>query len=214
VGQGQEVENVIATGRDWQRASLFDVYLWLVAAAILAMVGTWRLESAEGIKLQRVKSGELSREAALREDSKVTQVLSPPALPAMGRDAVFGRHACVDYGTLGSQKRVAKAITVVTVRRAKALDFSGCNSRPGTGSLHPVEAIDAAAEATKLSKLSMYRREWLGPLPHLTANLPWAQAWVFSGEPDAGNLPVRFDEREQETGPSKTGLSWGESPVD
>jgi hypothetical protein len=42
----------------------------------------------------------------------------------------------------------------VTVRRGKALDFSGCNSRPGTGSLHPV-AIEAAAEATKLSELSM-----------------------------------------------------------
>src|SRR6266704_2328529 len=39
-------------------------------------------------------------------------------------------------------------------------------------------------------------------------------------EPDAGNLPVRFDEREQETEPSQTGLRWrGESqaqypPVD
>src|SRR5262250_3043149 len=33
-------------------------------------------------------------------------------------------------------------------------------------------------------------------------------------EPDAGNLPVRFDEREQETGPSQTGLRRrGESPV-
>jgi hypothetical protein len=42
----------------------------------------------------------------------------------------------------------------VTVRREKALDFSGCNSRPGTGSLHPV-AIEAAAEATKLSELSV-----------------------------------------------------------
>src|SRR6267143_1820602 len=31
---------------------------------------------------------------------------------------------------------------------------SGCNSRPGTGSLHPV-AIEAAAEATKLSELSV-----------------------------------------------------------
>ena len=40
------------------------------------------------------------------------------------------------------------------VRREKALDFSGCNSRPGTGSFHPV-AIEAAAEATKLSKPSM-----------------------------------------------------------
>jgi hypothetical protein len=42
------------------------------------------------------------------------------------------------------------------VRREKALDFSGCNSRPGTGSFHPV-AIETAAEATKLSELSMER---------------------------------------------------------
>jgi hypothetical protein len=47
-----------------------------------------------------------------------------------------------------------RRIPVVTVRREKALDFCGCNSRPGTGSLHPV-AIEAAAEATKLSELSM-----------------------------------------------------------
>ena len=46
------------------------------------------------------------------------------------------------------------AMVGVTVRREKALDFSGCKSRPGTGSLHPV-AIEAAAEATKLSELSM-----------------------------------------------------------
>ena len=33
-------------------------------------------------------------------------------------------------------------------------------------------------------------------------------------EPDAGKLPVRFDEREQETGPSQTGLRGrGESRV-
>jgi hypothetical protein len=36
------------------------------------------------------------------------------------------------------------------VRRGKALDFSGCNSCPGTGSLHSV-ANEAAAEATKRS---------------------------------------------------------------
>jgi hypothetical protein len=47
----------------------------------------------------------------------------------------------------------------VTVRREKALDFSGCKSRPGTGSLHPV-AIEAAVEATKLSELSMERVAW------------------------------------------------------
>jgi hypothetical protein len=45
-------------------------------------------------------------------------------------------------------------IVVDKVRREKALDFSGCNSRPGTGSLHPV-AIEAAAEATKLSEPSV-----------------------------------------------------------
>jgi hypothetical protein len=47
-----------------------------------------------------------------------------------------------------------RLVVYVTVRREKALDFSGCNSRPGTGSLHPV-AIEAAAEATKLSEPSM-----------------------------------------------------------
>jgi len=40
------------------------------------------------------------------------------------------------------------------VRREKALDFSGCNARPGTGSLNP-ETTEAAAEATNLSELSM-----------------------------------------------------------
>jgi len=51
---------------------------------------------------------------------------------------------------------LAERIVGETVRREKALDFSGCNSRPGTGSLHPV-AIETAAEATKLSELSMER---------------------------------------------------------
>jgi hypothetical protein len=45
------------------------------------------------------------------------------------------------------------------VRREKALDFSGCKSRPGTGSLHPV-AIETIVEATKLSELSMERVAW------------------------------------------------------
>jgi hypothetical protein len=35
------------------------------------------------------------------------------------------------------------------VRRDKALDFSGCNFRPGTGSLHPV-AMEAAAEHSSI----------------------------------------------------------------
>jgi len=42
------------------------------------------------------------------------------------------------------------------VRREKALVYSGCKSRPGTGSLHPV-AVEAAAEATKPLKPSMER---------------------------------------------------------
>jgi hypothetical protein len=52
---------------------------------------------------------------------------------------------------------VSKLETVVVgekVRRQKALDFSGCKSRPGTGSLHPV-AIETAAEATKQPELSV-----------------------------------------------------------
>jgi hypothetical protein len=54
----------------------------------------------------------------------------------------------------GSESMATFFVVGVTVRREKALDFSGCKSRPGTGSLHPV-AIEAAAEATKLSELSV-----------------------------------------------------------
>ena len=43
-----------------------------------------------------------------------------------------------------------------TVRREKALDFSGSESRPGTGLLHPV-AIEAAVKVTKPLKPSMER---------------------------------------------------------
>jgi hypothetical protein len=45
-------------------------------------------------------------------------------------------------------------LTVEIVRREKALDFSGCNSRPGTGSFHPV-ATETIVEVTKLSELSV-----------------------------------------------------------
>jgi hypothetical protein len=47
--------------------------------------------------------------------------------------------------------RCRKSLACFIVRREKALDFSGCKSRPGTGSLHPV-AIGAAVEVTKLLK--------------------------------------------------------------
>jgi hypothetical protein len=36
---------------------------------------------------------------------------------------------------------IGQAVTVEKVRREKALDFSECNSRPGTGSLHPVDRL-------------------------------------------------------------------------
>ena len=55
---------------------------------------------------------------------------------------------------LNNVPRLREKIVGEKVRRDKALDFSGCNSRPGTGSLHPV-AIEAAAEATKLSEPSV-----------------------------------------------------------
>jgi len=53
-----------------------------------------------------------------------------------------------------TETKASEKIVGEKVRRGKVLDFSGCNSRPGTGSLHPV-AIEAAAEATKLSELSV-----------------------------------------------------------
>src|SRR5215831_5413801 len=44
-----------------------------------------------------------------------------------------------------------------SVRRAKVLVFSGCNSHPATGSLQPV-AIGAAVEVTKPSEPSRQTR--------------------------------------------------------
>ena len=49
-----------------------------------------------------------------------------------------------------------KLITVETVRRERRWTSAGATPALGTGSLHPV-AIEAAAEATKLSELSMER---------------------------------------------------------
>src|SRR5580765_4321675 len=48
----------------------------------------------------------------------------------------------------------------------------------------------------------------------VAGGVTWTSVCLFR-EPDAGNLPVRFDEREQETEPSQTGLRWrGESYVE
>jgi hypothetical protein len=52
------------------------------------------------------------------------------------------------------------------------LDSSGCNSRPETGSLHPVEAIEAAAEETTLSEHSVQMRSWKGDLHPMAKIIP------------------------------------------
>ena len=55
---------------------------------------------------------------------------------------------------------------------------------------------------------------WLGPVTTPDRDPSVGERVSLFREPDAGNLPVRFDEREQETEPSQTGLRrHGESPV-
>jgi hypothetical protein len=56
---------------------------------------------------------------------------------------------------------------------------------------------------------------WLGPITTPDREPSVGESVSLFREPDAGNLQVRFDEREQETGPSQTGLRWrGESHVE
>ena len=54
---------LVATGFDAMYDRRLAGILWLIFAAVLAMVGTFRLRVAEGIKLQRVKSGEVYKRA-------------------------------------------------------------------------------------------------------------------------------------------------------
>ena len=61
----------VATGFDAIYDRRLVGILWLVFAAVLAVVGTLRLRLAEGIKLQRVKSGELYKRAfAMAKDMR------------------------------------------------------------------------------------------------------------------------------------------------
>src|ERR1700687_3999171 len=63
------------------------------------------------------------------------------------------------------------------------------------------------ANASKLACWSCQPKRPIRSLPSLSGTSTLR-------EPDAGNLPVRFDEREQEAEPSQTGLRWrGESKV-
>src|SRR5437867_6016291 len=55
---------------------------------------------------------------------------------------------------------------------------------------------------------------WLGPVATPDREPSVGESVSLFREPDAGNLPVRFDEREQETGPGQTRLrGCGESRV-
>jgi len=49
---------------------------------------------------------------------------------------------------------------------------------------------------------------WLGPVATPDREPSVGESVSLFREPDAGKLPVRFDEREQETEPSQTGLRW------
>ena len=56
---------------------------------------------------------------------------------------------------------------------------------------------------------------WLGPVTTSDREPSVGESVSLFREPDAGKLPVRFDEWEQETEPSQTGLRWrGESHVE
>jgi Zn-dependent protease with chaperone function len=62
---------LVATGFDAMYERRLAGIFWLIFAAILAMVGTFRLRVAEGIKLQRVKSGEVYKRAfAMAKDMR------------------------------------------------------------------------------------------------------------------------------------------------
>jgi len=86
---------------------------------------------------------------ALGGDAQLVESIGQKAKPGIPSGTFGGKQA--QTGARGSH---SFWIVGEKVRREKALDFSGCNSRPGTGSLHPV-TIETAAEATKLSELSV-----------------------------------------------------------
>jgi Zn-dependent protease with chaperone function len=72
----------VATGFDAIYDRTLAGIFWLVAAAMLAMVATSRLRSAEGIKLQRVKSGELYKRAFVMAKEMQTPLKRVYVVPA------------------------------------------------------------------------------------------------------------------------------------
>lgn len=73
---------LVATGFDAIYDRRIVGILWLVAAAIAAIVGTVRLRSAEGMKLQRVKSGELYKRAFVMAKNMQTPLKRVYVVPA------------------------------------------------------------------------------------------------------------------------------------
>jgi Zn-dependent protease with chaperone function len=73
---------LVATGFDAMYGRRLAGIVWLIFAAILAMVGTFRLRVAEGIKLQRVKSGELYKRAFVMAKDMQTPLKRVYVVPA------------------------------------------------------------------------------------------------------------------------------------
>ncbi len=73
---------LVATGFDAVYDRRLVGILWLVAAAIAALVGTLRFRLAEGMKLQRVKSGELYKRAFVMAKNMRTPLKRVYVVPA------------------------------------------------------------------------------------------------------------------------------------
>ena len=82
----------VATGFDAIYDQRLVGILWLVAAAILALVGTLRLRSTEGVKLRRVKSGELYKRAFVMAKDMQTHLKRVYVVPA-GRGHLTNAYA-------------------------------------------------------------------------------------------------------------------------
>jgi hypothetical protein len=80
--------------------------------------------------------------------------------------------------------------------------------------MHPQKAASVALRQTQRAAAGLQTFSggvselcvWLGPVTTPDREPSVGESVSLFREPDAGKLPVRFDEREQETGPSQTGL--------
>src|ERR1700674_4240057 len=97
----------------------------------------------------------------------------------------------------------------------QSLQCGRCPCPPEAASVVMRQTQRAAAGIQTFSGSVSALCVWLGPVTTPDRAPSVGDSVSLFREPDAGKLPVRFDEREQETEPSQTGLRWlGESPVD